>query len=195
MVIRHKPSLDGSARGPERFSQGMDSRTSWPAGTLADDLAVALNTVDSVQVAIRRADTKASALAGFQLTVLTIALGSAEHLGRVWDSGAGHRFAAGILTVCLLGGLSASLALSGAVLWPRLSLEHDQNRFAFPALAARLAPPTAEPTAARDDAWRLAMQLSRTATRKYRTIRAVLWSMSASTASVLAWLFLAASAQ
>ena len=163
--------------------------------TLADpELAQALSAVDTVQVAIRRADTKAAALVGFQLSVVTVALGSADTLSRVW---AVPELRAGALpaAVLLVGGLSLSFGLLGSVLWPRLDSGETGNRFAFPCLAALAEPPEAQGGPARDDAWRLAIRLSRTANRKYQLIRAAMGAMAASTAGIVGWLCVATIAQ
>ncbi len=160
-----------------------------------NDLPVALSTVSSVQAAIRRADTKATALAGLEFSVLSIALGAADHLGQVWTSGPGHRAWAVAVVIGLLAGVGATMGLLGAALWPRLHDDDPQNRFAFPALAARTAPPDPSPEQARDDAWRLAMRLSRTAARKYHLIRMAVWPAAMSVAAIGGWLYLAACAQ
>lgn len=154
------------------------------------DLAHALSAVDAVQVAIRRADTKAAALVGFQLSVVTITLGAADTLGRVWGT-PGLRAAAVLMSAMLLGGLASSFGLLGSVLWPRLDAGETGNRFAFPALAALAEPPAAGTGTARDDAWRLAIRLSRTATRKYHLIRAAMGTMAVSTVGIVGWLCLA----
>lgn len=158
------------------------------------DLAHAFSAVDAVQVAIRRADTKAAALVGFQLSVVTVALGAADTLGRVWTA---PNLRAGALLVALLlvGGLSSSFGLLGSVLWPRLDGGRDVNRFAFPSLAALSEPPEVRAGTARDDAWRLAIRLSRTATRKYQLIRAAMAAMAASTVGIVGWLCLATISQ
>jgi len=157
------------------------------------DLAHALRAVDAVQVAIRRADTKAAALVGFQLSVVTITLGAAGALRDVW-SVPDLRPAALLAAVLLLGGITASLGLLGSVLWPRLD-DGGGNRFAFPSLATLTEPPQTHDGAARDDAWRLAIRLSRTATRKYQLIRAAMGAMAASTAGIAGWLCLTTIAQ
>jgi hypothetical protein len=152
------------------------------------DLVVALNTVEAVQSAIRRADHKAAALIGFQLTVLTIALGVAEGSGPVWAAVTSQTLAA-MVAAALIGGLAASLALLGVAMWPRLT-DDQVNRFAFPALALMTAPPEHDQSCAHDEAWRLAMHLSRIATRKYWAIRLALGAMALSTSSIVAWLCL-----
>ena len=163
--------------------------------TLADrGLAEALSAVDTVQVAIRRADTKAAALVGFQLSVVTVALSSAETLSRVWAV-PGLRAGALLVAALLVGGLSLSFGLLGSVLWPRLDSGEHLNRFAFPSLAALSEPPEARTGTARDDAWRLAIHLSCTATRKYQLIRAAMGAMAASTVGIVGWLCLATVAQ
>jgi hypothetical protein len=164
-------------------------------GTVAteQELAIALAALERVQLAIRRADTKAAGLVGFQLSVLTIALGRAESASRVWHSGAADRPAAILLAALLVAGLGGSLSLLGAVIWPRLSGEG--NLFAFPALAARSAPPRAHHRESSDDAWRLAMRLSRTARRKYELIRWAMWSMAGSTTAIVGWLCLIGASQ
>ena len=159
------------------------------------DLHVAIGALEAVQHSIRRADTKAAALVGFQLSVITIALGRIDIPARAWGAGTGHRIAAIVLAVALVGGLAASLGLLGAVLWPRWDLTDADNRFAFPALAARSALPDEAPGAARAEAWRLTIRLSRTAKRKYELIRPAICAMAGSSAAIVGWLCLGASSQ
>ncbi|MEU4215503.1 Pycsar system effector family protein [Actinoplanes sp. NPDC026623] len=159
------------------------------------ELAIALTALERVQIAIRRADTKAAGLVGFQLSVLTIALGRAGDASRVWHSSPADRPAAILLAVLLVAGLGGSLSLLGAVIWPRLSGEGTGNLFAFPALATRDAPPRAHYRESSDDAWRLAMRLSRTARRKYELIRWAMWSMAGSTTAIVGWLCLIGASQ
>ena len=90
-----------------------------------------------------------------------------------------------------MAGLAASFSFLGAVLWPRTATSAADSRFAFPALAARQDLPDNEPPRLREDAWSLAIALSRTADRKYRMIRFAMGAMSASTVSIVAWLCLA----
>ncbi|AGZ44313.1 Pycsar system effector family protein [Actinoplanes friuliensis] len=159
----------------------------------ADDLTMALGAVDRAQLSIRRADTKAAGLAGFQLSVLTIALGQTEAAARVWSSGT--RSAAIVLAVMLVLGLAGSLALLGAVIWPRISGDHAGNVFAFPALAALAEPPRSREHTGPEDAWRLAMDLSGTARRKYELVRIAMCAMVVSVSGIVGWLCLASTAQ
>jgi len=159
-----------------------------------DDLNVALSAVEAVQAAIRRADTKAVALAGLQCSIMGVALGATDRLGSAWAD-PGTRAWTVVLVIGLLAGAGTATGLLGAALWPRLHDDDAQNRFAFPALAARAAPPDRAPGLERDDAWRLAMRLSGTAVRKYRLIRAALWPAAMCAASIIGWLYLAACAQ
>lgn len=155
------------------------------------ELTIALEALERVQVSIRRADTKAAGLVGCQLSVLTIALGATDPAGRVWSANPASSAAAIVLAVLLVGGLACSLAVLGAVIWPRLSGEHGGNLFAFPALADLTEPPRAPALRAADDAWHLAMALSGTAKRKYELVRLAMGLMAVSTTSIVGWLCLA----
>jgi hypothetical protein len=159
------------------------------------ELAIALDALERVQVAIRRADTKAAGLVGCQLSVLTIALGATGPAGQIWAAGQASRAAAIVLAVLGVGGLACSLAVLGAAIWPRLSGEHVGNLFAFPALAALAEPPRAPVLRAPDDAWLLAMALSRTARRKYELVRLAMVAMAVSTTSIVGWLCLVGCSQ
>jgi hypothetical protein len=99
------------------------------------------------------------------------------------------------LAVTMVLGLSSSFALLGAVIWPRMTGARDANLFGFPALAVRMEVPRTRLIMAADDAWELAMQLARTAKRKYELIRLAMYSMAASTVAVVGWLCLIGSSQ
>lgn len=154
------------------------------------ELTIALEALERVQVSIRQADTKAAGLVGCQLSVLTIALGATDPAGRVWAAGPASRAAAIVLAVLLVGGLTCSLAVLGAVIWPRVSGEQGGNLFAFPALAGLTGQPHAPAMRAADDAWHLAMVLAGTAKRKYELVRLAMGLMAVSTTSIVGWLCL-----
>jgi hypothetical protein len=156
------------------------------------ELRAALAAVEGVQNAIRRADAKAAALAGFELSVVALAFQPIGPLTGDIPHGTPWVWTANAATASLIAGVVVSLALLGGAIWPRLDADRT-NRFAFPALAAGARPADCAPGVLSDDAWALAMQLSRTARRKFQLIRGALWTMTASLLGIVGWLCIAMS--
>ena len=155
----------------------------------AQNLALALNALESVQTVIRRADAKATLIAGSQISLTIGAIDSLDSASPVWTSSGAPHIAGLFFAALFLTSLAASAVLLGAAVWPRL--DQHESRFGFPSLAIRTEPPPSTGEDPGEDAWRLTVRLSGTARRKYQLIR---WALPASGGTffgIAGWLCLA----
>ncbi|WP_067071261.1 Pycsar system effector family protein [Carbonactinospora thermoautotrophica] len=155
--------------------------------TAAEELQIALETINAFTGWVHNADTKIGILAGVQVTLAVMVASQAE---AAIEAANVFGVAAWAVLLVFVACFAASAGYLGRALWPRLAVRGRPNRFAFPSLAA--CPPEelgqADPARLVAEAWEQAHTLSLIALAKFRYFgRALSWT-GAALCCVLAWL-------